>query len=51
VLAESGPDYEGFRLETPGEVPFADESGLAVPRGEAQYRQQFERLVVEIRAD
>ncbi|WP_312618189.1 hypothetical protein [Haloarcula sp. 1CSR25-25] len=40
-----------MKFKPPGDVPFADEPGLAVPRGEAQYRQQFERLVVEIRAD
>jgi len=33
------------------EAVFADESGLAVARAEAQYRQQFERLVEEIQAD
>jgi aminoglycoside phosphotransferase (APT) family kinase protein len=33
------------------EAAFGDESGLAVARAEAQYRQQFERLVEEIQAD
>ncbi len=33
------------------EAVFADESGLAAARAEAQYRQQFERLVEEIQAD
>ncbi|WP_336338086.1 phosphotransferase family protein [Haloarcula brevis] len=33
------------------EAAFAEASGLAVARAEAQYRQQFERLVGEIRTD
>jgi aminoglycoside phosphotransferase (APT) family kinase protein len=33
------------------EAVFADESGLVAARAEAQYRQQFERLVEEIQAD
>ncbi len=31
------------------EAVFDDKSGLAAARAEAQYRQQFERLVEEIR--